>query len=351
MDSPLSAAPLQGPGNVRLALSITLFVLLSAAVPYVIYKEAGPQAFSLDERWFSLPSLGACAVLLILYFSFDGLRLLYTLKSLGHRVSLRKLGPLVFINILVSNITPMATGGGFAQILYLRGLGVTTGVATAATTLRTLLAVAFIFLPTPFLLLLLPPLQDNPLGGRVAIYLALFSLAYLGFFAILLFRMQWVLRLTGAIFRLLARYRWVERLRLRRWRFTLHRGMIGFSRALGAFFRAPPTDIMLSLLFTALFLLTLFSFPALLLWGLGYKVDYPTSVGLLIITTFIMYFAPTPGAAGIAEGVFGLFFSKLVQAGDLVLAIVAWRFLTVHLGMIIGVPFALRAVFGRGGSK
>ncbi len=334
-------------GPFRVALFIALFVLLSAAVPYAIYLQTDAHLPALDHRWLSWPFLGACAALLSLYFSTDGLRLFYTLKALGNRIPLRDLGPLVFINILVSNITPMATGGGFAQIWYLRRHGVHIGAATAATTLRTLQAVAFIFLPTPFLLLFMTPLQDQPLGNLVGLYLALFALFYSGFFIVVMVRMPWLMALVDALLRLLGRFHLLEAGRLRRWHFGIRREMLRFSRASRAFFKGAPADIFLALFFTALFLLTLFSFPALLLWGLGYPVDYLTSVGLLVVTTCIMYFSPTPGAAGIAEGVFGLFFAGLVQPADLLLAIVGWRFLTIHLGMIIGVPLTLRAMFGR----
>ncbi len=94
------------------------------------------------------------------------------------------------------------------------------------------------------------------------------------------------------------------------------------------------------MVFTAVFLLSLFSFPALLIHGLGYEVDYLTTLGLLVVTTFIMYFSPpTPpgGASGISEGVFGSFFRDILSGGNhLVLVTIAWRFLTIYLGMIIG---------------
>ncbi|OZB04657.1 MAG: hypothetical protein B7X58_14620 [Marinobacter sp. 34-60-7] len=69
---------------------------------------------------------------------------------------------------------------------------------------------------------------------------------------------------------------------------------------------------------------------------LGYDVDYLVSVGLLVVTTFVMYFSPTPGASGISEGVFGSFFSGLLPGSHLILVIVAWRFLTIYLGMLVG---------------
>ncbi len=124
--------------------------------------------------------------------------------------------------------------------------------------------------------------------------------------------------------------------------------MLRFAAALGASFEGPRRDLALSLLFTLLFLLSLFSFPALLFWLLGYSVDYLSVVGLMVVTTFAMYFAPTPGAAGMAEGVFALLFAGVAPAADLLLVLIAWRVLTIYLGMLIGVPVTLRLLLKRG---
>jgi uncharacterized membrane protein YbhN (UPF0104 family) len=74
----------------------------------------------------------------------------------------------------------------------------------------------------------------------------------------------------------------------------------------------------------------------LLIASLGYHIDYLVSVGLLVVTTFIMYFSPTPGASGISEGVFGSVFSPLLGVEHLVLVTITWRVLTIYLGMIAG---------------
>ena len=334
-------------GRVRLAVFVVLFIGLSAAVPYVIYHRLGGDLPTFSREWLSGPFLLACAALLLLYFSCDALRLFYTLKSLGYHLSLKKFMPLVFINILVSNISPMATGGGLAQIWYLRGEGVRLGTATAATTLRTLQAVAFIFLPTPFLLLSMESVRTPLRDGQAVLLLALVAIVYLIFFALVLWRIKWLMTMLDLILNPLLRRHPGKPSRIRRWRFGLRREMLRFSYATRSFFRGAKTNVLLALFFTALFLLSLFSFPALLLWGLGYSIDYPTSLGLLVVTTFIMYFSPTPGAAGVAEGAFGLFFHQLISANDLLLTIVAWRFLTIYLGMLIGIPVTLRTVFGR----
>src|SRR5690554_524095 len=112
--------------------------------------------------------------------------------------------------------------------------------------------------------------------------------------------------------------------------------MLRFSHSFGNYLRGRPLFVTLSVVFTALFLLSLFSFPALLIYSLGYDVDYLMSLGLLVVTTFIMYFSPTPGASGISEGVFGTFFNDILSGNHLILVIVSWRLITIYLGMVIG---------------
>jgi uncharacterized membrane protein YbhN (UPF0104 family) len=60
-----------------------------------------------------------------------------------------------------------------------------------------------------------------------------------------------------------------------------------------------------------------------------------------------MYFAPTPGASGVAEGGYGLLFSQLVKSRDLTLLTLLWRFLTIYIGVLIGLVVVYREVFSR----
>jgi hypothetical protein len=83
--------------------------------------------------------------------------------------------------------------------------------------------------------------------------------------------------------------------------------------------------------------------------GAGYHPDYLTTTGLLTVSTCIMYFAPSPGGAGFAEGVFGLFFASMVDPSDLVGIMIMWRFLTIYLGMLIGIPVTLHELVPRRG--
>ncbi|MDN6320604.1 MAG: flippase-like domain-containing protein [Marinobacter sp.] len=320
----------------RLILFSLLFIALTAIGLYTVYDQFAGRSISFDDRLVAPKTLLAVAALLLVYFISDGLRLHFTLRALGHRLSLPVIFRLVFINLFFSNVTPMATGGGFAQIWYLHRHGVPVGRATAATTIRTVLAVLFIFSLTPVFLLTLDAFDGQTITGDIGLALAIFILLYLGFFIILLFRTHWLIGPLNGLLNTLNRWHVINDVRHKHWQFKARREMLRFSHSFSDYLRGRPLFVALSVLFTGVFLLSLFSFPALLIYNLGYDVDYLVSLGLLVVTTFIMYFSPTPGASGISEGVFGSFFSGLLSGNHLILVIVSWRLITIYLGMIIG---------------
>lgn len=334
----------------RLALFSLLFLALSALGTWVVYDQVAGRSVTFDGALLSPPLLGACALLLLVYFAADGLRLHHTLRALGVRLPFLEILRLVFINIFVSNVTPLATGGGVAQVLYLRARDVPLGTATAATTIRTVLAVLFIFSSAPVFLLALAPLTGGGPADRIGLYLALSVAGYLGFFAVVLLRTRWLVPPLVGLVRGLRAIRIIDDRRARRWRFRVRRELIRFSRSFRHYLAGPRWDVVLSVVFTLVFLLSLFSFPAVLLWGLGYDLPYGTVIGLLVLTTFVMYFSPTPGASGVAEGAFGFLFSGLIGHDHLVQVTVAWRFLTVYLGMAVGVFVTQHELMGTGGA-
>ena len=94
--------------------------------------------------------------------------------------------------------------------------------------------------------------------------------------------------------------------------------------------------VILSFLFTVIFLLSEFSFSYLLLIGMGYDVSFIHVITLQVVVVFLMYFAPTPGASGVAEGGYSLLFRQIVSKTDVFPLIIYWRFFTKYIGMVIG---------------
>jgi len=84
----------------------------------------------------------------------------------------------------------------------------------------------------------------------------------------------------------------------------------------------------------------------ILLHGLGYQISFFTVMFYQIVITFFMYFTPTPGATGLAEGGYALLFSQFVSKTDIVPLLFFWRFFTIYIGIISGlVVFYLEFYF------
>ncbi|MCK4353141.1 flippase-like domain-containing protein [candidate division WOR-3 bacterium] len=86
----------------------------------------------------------------------------------------------------------------------------------------------------------------------------------------------------------------------------------------------------------------------LLFRGLGLQVSIMKTAVIQLILIFLLVFAPTPGASGIAEGAgFALFRSICVKQELLGIYVVLWRFFTYYIGVIIGGFIILRMLAGR----
>jgi uncharacterized membrane protein YbhN (UPF0104 family) len=97
---------------------------------------------------------------------------------------------------------------------------------------------------------------------------------------------------------------------------------------------------------SALSLLALYSMVPVLFLGLGVAVDWPLVLGRMIFLNIFLYFAPTPGGSGIAEGGFVLLFNEVLPPGTVGILAVAWRIVAEYLPFAIGFYFTVK-VFGR----
>ena len=89
-----------------------------------------------------------------------------------------------------------------------------------------------------------------------------------------------------------------------------------------------------------LILATIYNFliaaiPYLLLKALGGDMDFAKCLTTTVVITAAVYFVPTPGNAGAAEGTFYAVFSSL-SSGYVFWAMLIWRFFTYYAYIIIG---------------
>jgi len=316
-----------------------IFIATSVLSLMFIYHIFTGKTSFLTLKMFSSGLLFKLGVLLIIYYLLDSLRLFYILKTLDVHISFRYIIKLAFVNIFISNITPFATGGGFAQIYFLNRKGVSLGDATAATTIRTAIAIIFFFIATPIIILLDKSMISVFSGNFSLFYAFILLFVYLG--------------MAYAIYRLIKDSSIIKRAIYKLLLFLQHKKILskksysvmlkktfkeydGFIINIRRFLSKDKKYVFLSIAFTILFLLSLFMFSVVLIKGFNYNISIFSIIAIQIIITFITYFAPTPGATGIAEGGFALMFSAYVKRSDILVLTFGWRFFTIYIGMLIG---------------
>lgn len=318
-------------------LYFALFLLISAVSLYYINRVYS-QGSNLDVIFsFPINILISLFALLFFYFIFDGLRLYFVLKTLNAEISFWNVYKLVFINIFISNITPLATGGGFAQVYFLQKKGVPLGKSSAAVVIRTLLSATMLFLSVPLIVFRNQSTLNLLPGDYVFFYLGVFLGLYILIFYLLIFKLRMIMKVIYKFFYFLKSKHLLSKKRFRKVIRYIFEHLELFSEDLAFFIQGQKIHVFLSFLFTAIFLLAEFSFSYLVLRGLGYQISFFRILSLQLLVVFIMYFAPTPGAAGIAEGGYSLLFARFVDQSDLFPLLFYWRFFSKYIGILIGI--------------
>ncbi len=319
-----------------------VFFLISALSIYFVHHIFSDGSFRFPPGFFSPGTIALLLSMLLLYFVFDGLRLYSVIRAVGGRLPFIYIFRLVFINILISNATPMAAGGGFAQIYFMQQKGMSIGAATAATTIRTLLAALVLFTLAPVIIWIKPQMFTMFIHRNILYTITLVSILYIALILLLAFGMKLFRRILFSILLALTRIKLMSRARFRKIFLRLSGELKIFSRSFNGFIHNSPLWSLLSIMFTVLFLLMLFSFSLVLLHLMDYQIPAVTVLTFQVVITFFMYFAPTPGASGVAEGGFGLLFSQLVKPGDITSLTLLWRFLTIYIGVFTGIAVMIR---------
>ncbi|WP_320046584.1 lysylphosphatidylglycerol synthase transmembrane domain-containing protein [uncultured Ilyobacter sp.] len=316
-----------------------VFILTSFLSLIFVYHIASSKESFFTLEIFPVKMFFQIGGLLFIYFTLDGLRLYYILKALNIKIDFRYILRLVFINIFVSNITPFATGGGFLQVFFLKKKGVAMGSAIAATIIRTVLPIIFFFATTPFIFLFDRDLI-NMFSRKNSLFIVIFLFTAYVAAVFTLYRIFYnsktIKRFICKFLNYFGNKNIITANKVKNLRAYFFKEVDNFRGSVILFLKGDKKNVILAIIFTLMFLFSLFMFPVLIIKGLNYDISIFSIIAAQIIITAITYFAPTPGATGIAEGGFSLIFSQFVQKKDIVSVTFAWRFFTIYTGFIIG---------------
>ena len=335
--------------NWKKTVGIILFILLNVAVIAVTaFSEFGnsKNAAELSEVklnwWFLIPA----AVCFVVAISFEILKYILMIRRLAVSNDLsnketklaRKNAPkvarrTVLLGKYYDSITPAAIGGQPFQIYYMRhNSGLRHGASTSIP------IVGMISNQIGFLLIAIPCFVFSGVAYTKPV---LITTAWIG----LLFYAFWPAMMAGVSFfpkattkflnflvRILAKLHIIKNrnetlLKIESEVDEYTKSVKMILKTKGLFFQV----IGLSVLFSALIV----SIPFFVLTAFGGNVGFIECSVLTVAVMSAVYFIPTPGNAGAAEGTFFMVFSSL-SSGYIFWAMLVWRFFSYYIYIIMG---------------
>lgn len=279
-------------------------------------------------------SIALAVISVALGMFFDGCRLMHMVKISNEKISLYQAVQVIFGNYFLALLTPGATGGAVAQLMFLRHAGIPTGKATVLVIVRTLMSILFLVLCMPLIFLhdegIIPGVSNKTL-----------MLITMTAFVVIMLIVVTAKRgyLDYVVVRLTKRFNPSKQRKI----FAFYRDTKSAINLLAS----SPQKMLLVFLESGLNLLCIYAIVPCLMLGLGVTdADWYTVMGRMIFLNMLLYFTPTPGGSGVAEGGFVLLFNETVPAGTVGIVAVAWRLIAEYIPFLIGLYYTLN-VFGR----
>ena len=310
----------------RIALVVIFVLAISAAVIYFTFDIRALDYLTMFSSWSVLCALGALAIGLF----FDGTRLLTLARITGEELPLPDVVKVVLSNYFLAVLTPGATGGAIAQVMFMRRAGVSVARSTVIILVRTIMSIFFLIVMLPIFMK-----QDEAITSWVPMPVIMtVSVIFIAIpvAAVALMRTNYPKRIIYYF----SRYFRHER---RRQAFRLY---YDFRQAVYIMGKQP-VMVLRAFIESGVSLTFIYmTVPAYFL-GLQFPFDLVQVMGRMYLLNLVLYFSPTPGGSGIAEAGFVALFNHLVPSGTVGILAVLWRFTAEYLPFVLGAFITLRA--------
>lgn len=327
---------------------LSIFLLLSIAVSgsllYFTVDRASLAVFAdADPRYIALALL-----LVVCMWICDALKIRQLTMAAGESMTFSLAIKLTWINYFGAALTPMQSGGGPFQmyLMYKNGIGV--GKTVAITLVRTFLSIFVLGLSLPCTLLADHDMPDMGWGmkGFLA-YASVVIVLVLVCFTASVVRPQLVKRVVGGLIMRLGKIGLLKKKRV----FPFIRRAIleidAYRENVCAFMTTGRRPFVISIFLAIAQMACYLSVMPCMIWaviGADGGLSYTHCVLVQALFIFMLYFIPTPGGSGAAEGGAALIASLFVPMNMAGLIGVGWRILTEYTGIICGVLVALKAI-------
>jgi len=319
--------------SIRHVLYIFLAVSLTA-VGLMVAFTMGPQTLE-ELRQIRLTDLLLAFALAGLSLGLDGMTLSLLASAAGAEIGLFYSIKSILFYLFLSTITPAISGGEPLLLFQLTRKGMSAGTATTVIFLRGIMILSIIAVATPIIVFFHGELIDNiivkGLFRTVALSLAVLvcTVAFVAFFPLQGGKMLNALAGWLERFPHMARYgRKVAK--------TIKALLGDFRLTLGMIFSANKKWLLAAMLSCTLSLTANFLIAYAVLDGLHCHLQVQQVLMIQFVLYFLLYFSPTPGGSGIAEGGAFALFAAFVPRHILGMYVILWRFFTVYMWAFIG---------------
>lgn len=294
--------------------------------------------------------LGVCA-LVLLFWNLDALKLYSLVYAAEEKIRYRFAFILNWLRYFGCAITPMQSGGGPFQVYFMFRAGIPIGKGVAITLVSTLMTLFQVGLIVPLAVLFKPEM----LKGRMILqgvlgYVVFFVIGSWVLVVLSLVRPSMMKKWAGVLLLLLKRMGIVKPRSVLRIVRRIHREIDNYSKNFCLFFTKGFPLFFIAFILSWMQMVAMFSILPCLIWSLGLEVNFGEAFLAQALFLFILYFVPTPGASGIAEGGGAAIFSFLVPWSVAGVLAIAWRFFTEYISIAMGALVAVRLI-GWGGTE
>lgn len=310
----------------RLIVLFTFVLAISAAVIYFTFDIRTLEYLTMFQPKYIFMALG----ILFTGLFFDGLRLITLARVTDEELSLKQIVNVVLSNYFLALVTPGASGGAIAQVMFMKKAGVPVAKATVVILVRTIMSINFLIFLVPLVFF-----TDRDINTWIPTYiLALISVGFISLPIIAFFLM----RTTYP-------EKWIN-LVTRKFAFkTRNNCFIWYQEFKNAFVVMGKHPLMVLRAFVESGLSLLCIYATVPAYFSGMNIDYNLTqvMGRMVLINLILYFSPTPGGSGIAEAGFVMLFTNLLPNGLAGIMAVLWRFTAEYLPFLLGAFVSIRA--------
>lgn len=282
-------------------------------------------------------------ILAIVRWYFDGMAFV-TMAKHGSvsNISLNRAAIIRLEGTLVASVVPVLVGTFSMHAYLLHKEKMKLSEAMAITILRAILPVLIFLLNIPILMLM----KSNPMGdqffGKLLQAISLPVVVIIVFFVITLFYPHKIKNMASSLVRWWGRIRFIHVEKIIKLEERVFHEIDQFSKIFWIYLRRRKFMLLKASLWIMAAFVADYFIAIAILWGFGYRPDILPALGMQFLMRPIIYFAFTPGGAGIWEFTYVGFFSLFMPKSLYGISVLLWRLFVSHIPAIVGGIFLIK---------